>query len=99
MDGTLMAMTVLATYDVREDARRAHLAAVLQAFGNRIQKSVFLLQIDADELSQVITRAEAIIDPEVDSLWLLRQCAPCYEALITMGQTEPPQRVLYWAAF
>lgn len=94
-----MALTVLATYDVREDDRRARLAAVLQAFGNRIQKSVFLLQVDDDELSQLVARAEAIIDLDVDSLWLLRQCASCYEDLLTLGQTKPPQRVLYWAAF
>jgi len=40
-----MAMMHLAAYDVHEDQRRAQLSALLQAYGDRIQYSVFLLGI------------------------------------------------------
>ena len=92
-------MTILATYDIREDQRRARLAAVLQAYGDRIQKSVFLLQLDQDELDKVTDLADQIMDYDTDSLWLLRQCATCFESLIAMGQTTPTKPTLYWAAF
>ena len=77
-----MAMMHLAAYDVHEDQRRAQLSALLQAYGDRIQYSVFLLGITPEEL--------------VDSLWIVRQCAACWEEARTLGQAHPPARVLHY---
>ena len=63
-----MALTVIAAYDIRVDDRRARLAALLQAYGDRIQKSVFVLEVDEDELRTITTRSLAIIDPATDSV-------------------------------
>lgn len=92
-----MAMTVLAAYDVRVDDRRAKLAALLQAYGNRIQKSVFILEVDADELTMISERSAKMIDVTTDSLWLARQCAGCWDALVTIGQVKSPEKVLFWS--
>lgn len=94
-----MALTILAAYDVRVDASRARLAALLQAYGDRIQKSVFILTLDQQELDIVTQRASDIIDVDTDSLWLLRQCVDCFDKAATLGQTEPAQPVLYWVAY
>lgn len=90
-------VTLVATYDVHEDDRRSKLAAMLQTFGDRIQKSVFVLMIDESELGSLLERATAIIDVEHDSLWLVRQCATCWDNAVTIGQVGPPKRTLYWA--
>lgn len=45
-----MEMIVVAAYDIRHDARRSRIAAILQAVGDRVQKSVFVLDISTDEL-------------------------------------------------
>lgn len=90
-------MTVIAAYDVHENDRRARLAAVLQAYGDRIQKSVFVLEVDEDELGDVQSRALRTIDTDTDSLWLARQCSSCWEELVTLGQTRAPGRVLFWS--
>lgn len=92
-----MALTVIAAYDVRVDDRRARLAALLQAYGNRIQKSVFVLEVDENELDLIVERGLRIIDVDTDSFWLARQCANCWEVLVTLGQTKAPEKVLYWA--
>lgn len=92
-----MAMMHLATYDVVEDQRRARLAALLQAYGDRIQYSVFLLSVTPEELATVQAQAEDIIDHTTDSLWLLRQCASCWHDVQTIGQANPPARVLHYA--
>lgn len=89
---------ILAAYDVREDDRRTRLAAMMQVHGDRIQKSVFLLSVDDDELAELQRRALQVIDTETDSLWLARQCANCWEAAIRLGQSDLRPAALFWAA-
>ncbi|VEH69081.1 Group II intron-encoded protein ltrA [Arachnia propionica] len=96
MDGTGMAMMHLAAYDVHEDQRRAQFSALLQAYGDRIQYSVFLLGITPEELVEIQSRAAGIIDENTDSLWIVRQCAACWEEARTLGQAHPPARVLHY---
>ncbi len=91
-----MALTVVAAYDVSEDARRARLAAILQTTGDRVQQSVFVLAIDDDELAVLRERALEIIDPVTDSVYFFRQCGPCWDAVGCIGQAHPPTRCLYW---
>ena len=93
-----MAMMHLAAYDVHEDQRRAQLSALLQAYGDRIQYSVFLLGITPEELVEIQSRAAGIIDENTDSLWIVRQCAACWEEARTLGQAHPPARVLHYLA-
>ena len=48
LDGAVMAtLTLVAAYDGSSDPRRARLAALLQGYGDRIQKSVFIVRADA----------------------------------------------------
>lgn len=92
-----MALTVLATYDIREDDRRSHVAALLQSFGNRIQKSVFVLMLDADDLSALQLRVAGMVDTRVDSVWFVRQCGTCWAQAETIGQVKVPDKVTHWA--
>lgn len=92
-----MALTVIAAYDVSEDARRARLAALLSAYGDRVQKSVFLLDVDAAELELIRARGQELIDTECDSLWLTPCCAACWAGRLTVGQVALPDKVLFWA--
>lgn len=89
-------LTLIAAYDVREDDRRARLAATLQTLGDRVQKSVFVIAVDAEELPELRRRALSIIDADTDSLLLFRQCATCWEAHIPIGQASVPTAVTHW---
>jgi len=66
-------MLVLVTYDVRtsaEDGPR-RLRAVAKAcrdYGQRVQYSVFEIEVDPALWTKLKARLEAIIDPEFDSL-------------------------------
>lgn len=93
-----MALTVVAAYDVSEDGRRAHLAALLQSYGDRIQKSVFVLMVDDGDFDELKGLATKLIDTDTDSLWFIRQCGICWPAADTIGQAKAPEKVLYWAA-
>lgn len=97
MDGVVVALTMVAAYDVREDDRRSRLAALLQVHGDRVQKSVFLLSIDEPDFSELQARALALIDADTDSLWFARQCADCWGVVVRLGQTDLAPRSLHWA--
>lgn len=93
-----MAVTVLASYDVRQDATRSRLAAILQCHGDRIQKSVFILQVDTEDLAMITEKATALLDLDVDSFFLLRVCGSCWSEITHIGQSHVAPPVLYWAA-
>lgn len=95
----MAALTLVAAYDVREDDRRAHLAAVLQTVGDRVQKSVFVIMVDEAGLAEVRERALAIIDPDCDSVLFFRQCSGCWDSHLPLGQGRVPDAVTHWAVF
>lgn len=92
-------LTLLAAYDVREDDRRARLAAVLQSMGDRVQKSVFIILIDETELDELKRRSLTIIDAKTDSFLVFRQCSPCWSKQVKIGQARTPSRVTHWAVY
>jgi CRISPR-associated protein Cas2 len=92
-----MALTHVIAYDISDDHRRARVAAVLQAYGDRIQRSVFLCTLEAALLAEVRSRIAAIIKPEADSVYVFRQCAACWEAAGVHGQATVDDEPLYWA--
>lgn len=92
----MAALTLIAAYDVREDDRRARLAAVLQTMGDRVQKSVFVIMVDPADLEELKRRSVTIIDPDVDSFLLFRQCQTCWDAQDAIGQARTPSPVTHW---
>lgn len=91
-------MMVVAAYDIREDGRRSRVAAILQSWGDRVQKSVFLIDVSKEELIDVRDRLAAIMDLDVDSLHFFIQCGTCAGSMVCVGQSRRPERVLYWSA-
>jgi CRISPR-associated protein Cas2 len=79
------------------DRRRARVAAVLQAYGDRIQRSVFIATIEASLLDEARDRISQIINPDTDSVYVFRQCAACWEAAGVHGQATVADEPLYWA--
>jgi CRISPR-associated protein Cas2 len=92
-----MALTHIIAYDISEDARRARAAAVLQAYGDRIQRSVFICTLEAEALHELCDRLSQIINPRTDSLHVFRQCNSCWEAITVYGQATVVDEPLYWA--
>jgi len=92
-----MALTVLASYDISEDGRRAQIAALIQAWGTRIQKSVYLCQLEESDLLDLIERVKSLMNLHTDSFLVLRQCKDCWDAVTVVGQASPRPDALYWA--
>lgn len=98
MDRAVVALTVVAAYDVSEDGRRARLAALLQTCGDRVQRSVFLLTIGEGEMGELRQRALDIINTDTDSFYVFRQCVTCWDGVECLGQAHAPTQELFWAA-
>lgn len=94
-----MAVTVVAAYDIRDDGRRARLAALLQSCGDRVQFSVFLLSLPEEDLSELVDRATGIMDVDRDSLVFFRQCRNCWDAMEQVGQVVTGDAPLAWMVF
>jgi CRISPR-associated protein Cas2 len=92
-----MAVTVVIAYDISEDRRRSRVAATLQAYGDRIQRSVFVATVEQDTLKEIRERVDGIIDQDTDSVYVFRQCAPCWDAIGIHGQATVEDEPLYWA--
>ncbi len=66
-------MLVLVTYDVRTAeaggaGRLRRVAKACRDFGQRVQYSVFEIEVDPAQWTRLKARLEKIIDPDVDSL-------------------------------
>lgn len=88
-----MALTTLITYDISRDDNRARVAAYLQHFGDRIQRSVYLCAITPDEIPDTINRLTSMINPDTDAIHIIPTCGACWAKTITLGQAtlEPDQ--------
>lgn len=60
----------LVAYDISDDARRTRIAKCLQAFGDRVQYSVFVVDIRPAGLVRLRTLLEGLIDGFTDSVLL-----------------------------
>jgi CRISPR-associated protein Cas2 len=89
-----MALTHVIAYDISEDNRRARAAAVLQAYGDRIQKSVFVATLDSSTLEEIRGHLAGIVNPRTDSVYVFRQCEACWSTVKVLGQASVAQTPL-----
>jgi CRISPR-associated protein Cas2 len=73
-------------------------AAYLQQWGDRIHRSVYVCMVAPEELSELISRVEQMIDPDTDAVHLLPTCATCWSRLVLRGQADAAPDRPYWAA-
>jgi CRISPR-associated protein Cas2 len=93
-----MTVTLVITYDVVEDRRRARIAHTLQAHGQRIQRSVFVCTVDPTVVTGLRRQLDRMLDPDTDSIYVFRQCASCWSATGLHGQAVRQEEPIYWAS-
>ena len=60
--------TIIIIYDITDNKRRNRMAKFLEGYGVRVQKSAFEARLTKVSYSEMLKRAEKIIDDETDSL-------------------------------
>ncbi len=80
-------MLVWAIYDISKDKIRNKIVKMCKNIGlYRVQKSVFLGDIDKNSLDELSLQSQEIIDDKTDSVYIFQMCKTDFENVILIGQ-------------
>ena len=80
-------MFVVVAYDIPDDRRRTQIAKILEDYGDRVQYSVFEMNLDTEwRFNAMLNRLEQILAPTEDSVRIYRLCSPCTQRVTLLGQ-------------
>ena len=80
-------------YDITSDRRRRKVAECLDAYGDRVQDSVFELLVSRVLFDKCISELSGLIDPTEDNVAIYRLCAACEKERFYLGVGEKAERV------
>ncbi len=78
-------MRYIVCYDITDDRRREHLSTILLDFGQRIQESVFVADLDEELAGKMRERVKNVLDVTLDRLQIFPLCAACSSKAVSMG--------------
>ena len=79
-------MLVWAIYDIQKNGIRNKIAKLCKQVGlYRVQKSVFLGEIEKNRLDELSLQSKALIG-EKDSVYIFPMCEPDFKKVILLGQ-------------
>ena len=78
-------MFITVTYDIADDKRRRAVAKLMEAFGRRVQWSVFDCDLNEARLAELRRRLAMVMDLELDSVRFYRLCVRCRTAISVLG--------------
>ena len=80
-------MLVWFIYDITDNKSRRKIAAIAKQSGlYRIQKSVFLGNIDKNTMDEAVLESEELLDTETDSLYVFPMCRQDFKSVILKGR-------------
>lgn len=87
-------MLVWVVYDIQSTPRRSKVAKACKEQGlYRVQKSVFLGNINANEIDEIAVRCEDLIDSENDRVYIFPFCDQDFKKIRLIGQAFDKQLV------
>ena len=89
-------MRYVVAYDIASDAHRAAAADFLLGWGDRVQYSIFEVDVNARELETLISALDPHVRPPADRLRVWRLCAACQRATHAIGGAPVGERELAW---
>lgn len=78
-------MFYLVSYDIPDDKRRTKVAKCMLDYAKRVQYSVFECQLEKEQLDELKSRLQKLIDQETDNLRIYSFCQHCYEKIEVYG--------------
>jgi CRISPR-associated protein Cas2 len=80
-------MLVWFIYDITDNRTRRDIIKIAKKSGlYRVQKSVFLGNIDRNTMDEAVLQSEEILDTETDSLYVFPMCKQDFQSVILRGQ-------------
>ncbi|HLJ26496.1 MAG TPA: CRISPR-associated endonuclease Cas2 [Candidatus Angelobacter sp.] len=81
-------MQYVVCYDIADDGRRSRLASALLDFGQRVQESVFMANLDEELVGHMMERIGKTIDGHWDRVHVFPICQSCSPRIVIMGTAE-----------
>jgi len=81
-------MQYVVCYDIADDGRRNRLACTLLDFGQRVQESVFMANLDEELARRMLERIGKDIDSHWDRVHVFPLCQSCNPHIVVMGTAE-----------
>jgi len=73
-------------YDITDSRRRESVVRICKGYGlYRVQKSVFLGNLNRNELDSIALECEEIIDEDTDSVYVFPMCDDCFKRIKLIG--------------
>lgn len=80
-------MLVWAIYDISKNKIRTKIVKFCKNIGlYRVQKSVFLGDIESNDVDELKIQSEDIIDPETDSVYIFPMCEADFKKAVLLGR-------------
>jgi CRISPR-associated protein Cas2 len=73
------------SYDIVDDRKRQRAAEALKDYGQRVQKSVYEVRLDARRLTTLLGRLNEIIDKDTDNVLVYVLCEGCVKQKRCLG--------------
>lgn len=90
-------MLYLVTYDVSSDRLRGRVAQVLEAFGARVQGSVFEVRMPASQLPELQAALAALFGSTLrGEVRVYPVCERCYGGAFAIGDVAAPAATQGW---
>ncbi len=80
-------MVCIVAYDIEKNRIRAKLARLLLGKGNRIQKSVFAIEIERHEFNKFLKQIKNLVE-EKDQVAVFRLCKGCQNNAVQLHKDE-----------
>ncbi|WP_458404166.1 CRISPR-associated endonuclease Cas2 [Methanobrevibacter sp.] len=88
-------MLTVVTYDISDNTSRNYLIKKLQYYGlKRLQKSVFIGYLEANERLDLADDVETYISSDADSIVILPMCEKCKSSILIQGDAAVPKNDL-----
>jgi len=84
-------MRYVVVFDIPDDRTRKRVGDELEAYGSRVQRSVFEVSFrTATEFRNLRAAVAELIDPQADSVRFYRQCESCAAKAFELGAFSEP---------
>ena len=92
-------MHLIVAYDIRNPRRLTKVANIIGDYGERIQYSVFEMEISQECFAQLVKRVADVLDKDVDGVKYFEICERCLAAIVRLGRhttlgTDAPWMIL-----
>jgi CRISPR-associated protein Cas2 len=92
-------MFILVAYDIADNRRLQRIAKIMEDYGDRVQYSVFEMEVDRTTFRQMRQRTEDVLEADEDGVKYFFLCDRCAGRVDVLGQDaertgESPFRLL-----